>query len=70
LLSSFEFLDVVIYVFQAGEAGVTATIPIGLAASVQSILNVEMEPELKMRLIRILKVHASYLYTDRPNTVQ
>jgi len=34
LLSSFEFLDVLIYVFQAGEAGVTATISIGLAGTV------------------------------------
>jgi len=36
------------YVFQAGEAGVTATISIGLAASVQSTIDVENEPELKI----------------------
>jgi len=70
LLSSFQFLDVLIYVFQAGDAGMTATISIGLAASVQSILDEENEPEPKVRLIRILKVPASYLYASRPNTVQ
>jgi len=58
------------YVFQAGEAGVTATISIGLAPSVQSTIDVENEPELKMRLIQILKVLARYFYTGRPNTFQ